>query len=297
MKMLTNWLWTDRIKLLTIVAMIFCSGLQCRQPYSNAYFTGDEGETGYDLAAPSNEYRLPKILKEISGLSYYQPGVLACIQDEDGKLFLFDLEKEDLILDQKFAGDDDYEGVALNGKQVFVVNSSGDIFLFGVNGEEAKKINTPLNSRYDVEGLAYRSGSNDLIIACKENPENDDEALFFSFDLAQQELRKDPVFTLKYGKVEQILLQNKFSTGKHLPFKPSGIAIHPENDQIYVIASVGKLLFILSDSGDLLKVVPLPSEVFVQPEGICFDPEGNLYIASEGKKSAARLFKFEKINL
>jgi uncharacterized protein YjiK len=274
-----------------------CCGIQCRQQNSGTYFTGEEGGYGYNLAAPNHTYKLPKILREISGLSYYQPGVLACIQDEDGKLFLYDLEQEDILSDQKFAGDDDYEGISLNDQQVFVVNSSGDIFSFMMNDEKAEKIKTPLNSKYDVEGLMYRAGENDLILACKENPDNEDEALFFSFDLSKQELSEEPVITIKFDEVKPMLKERNFSTVKHLPFKPSGVAVHPLNHQIYVIASVGKLLLILAETGDLLKVVPLPPNLFIQPEGICFDNQGNLYIASEGKKSAARLFMFERTRL
>ncbi|RYF66596.1 MAG: hypothetical protein EOO39_22755, partial [Cytophagaceae bacterium] len=38
----------------------------------------------YDLANPTERHKLPDDLREISGLSYYKPGKLACVQDELG---------------------------------------------------------------------------------------------------------------------------------------------------------------------------------------------------------------------
>ncbi|MEO0404578.1 MAG: hypothetical protein AAF193_06880, partial [Bacteroidota bacterium] len=44
----------------------------------------------YDFVHPDRELKLEKALKEISGLTYFQKGQLAGIQDEDGFVFIID---------------------------------------------------------------------------------------------------------------------------------------------------------------------------------------------------------------
>ena len=70
---------------------------------------------------------------------------------------------------------------------------------------------------------------------------------------------------------------------KAADFGPSGIAIHPKTREIYIISSVGKLLVILDKKGNLKYFEKLNADIFKQPEGICFEQDGTLYISSEGK--------------
>lgn len=76
-------------------------------------------------------------------------------------------------------------------------------------------------------------------------------------------------------------------------FKPSAIAIHPQTKNIYVLGSVGKLLIVCNYNGEIISVVELNPALFLQPEGICFDPAGALYISNEGKESVATILKFQ----
>lgn len=296
MKMHTNWPLTGRLSILILLALLFAAGFQC-SPTTDAYLVGGKADPEYDLTSPEHIYELPPILEEVSGLSFYvqDKNVLACIQDEDGKLFLYHMQKEQLISEEKFAGDDDYEGVEIVGERVFVVNSSGDIFSFTANNTDAEKWNTPLNRKYDVEGLGFRRDDEHLILACKENPENDEKALFFSFSIKSYTLGKNPVFVIDHREVKAMLEEKNYSKKKHLPFKPSGVAIHPLDQRIFVVASVGKLLLVLSANGELIDVVPLPPKLFAQPEGICFDAKCNLYIANEGKKTEAKVLRFKNM--
>jgi uncharacterized protein YjiK len=80
---------------------------------------------------------------------------------------------------------------------------------------------------------------------------------------------------------------------KKKKLKPSGLAIHPRTGNLYVIASVGKMLLVLSPEGRLLHAERLDKDLFEQPEGIAFDLQGNLYIASEGEDGPGKLMKFK----
>jgi hypothetical protein len=75
-------------------------------------------------------------------------------------------------------------------------------------------------------------------------------------------------------------------------FKPSGIAVHPLDGEIYIISSVGKLLIILNREGKVQDVKELDPAIFRQPEGICFSPAGDMFISNEGQGGKGYILKF-----
>jgi uncharacterized protein YjiK len=77
-----------------------------------------------------------------------------------------------------------------------------------------------------------------------------------------------------------------------LSFQPSGIAVHPKSGDLYILAAVGNLVMIFSREGKTLAMVELKSKHHPQPEGICFDPEGTLYIANEGDGGDGTILEF-----
>src|SRR5436190_23718217 len=68
-------------------------------------------EFHYELNKPDCTYKLPGKLKEISGITFYRKNKLACVQDEKGKIYIYDTKKEDLKQVVDFGGDHDYEGI------------------------------------------------------------------------------------------------------------------------------------------------------------------------------------------
>jgi len=57
------------------------------------------------------------------------------------------------------------------------------------------------------------------------------------------------------------------------------------------------MLIILNPKGEIEDLIPLDPKIFRQPEGICFSPNGDLYISSEGKGKSGYILKFDKNNL
>ena len=52
---------------------------------------------------------------------------------------------------------------------------------------------------------------------------------------------------------------------------------------------------VFSHDGVLKSYQTIDKEMMPQPEGICFSPDGKLYISSEGKKGEpGNLFEFDK---
>ena len=97
-----------------------------------------------------------------------------------------------------------------------------------------------------------------------------------------------------YCEINPVL--RKITDKKNTSFQPSGIAIHPITNHIYMIATAGKLLVVLSPEGEILGVEELDKDELKQPEGITFDQQGNMYISNEarGGKGNIMLFNYQK---
>ena len=99
----------------------------------------------YDLDTPSQKFILPNKLTEISGLSYYSENKLVCVNDEIGKIYLYDLDKEEISKTIDFGKNGDYEGVEMVEGLTYVLNSSGRITVVNAEGETIETINCSLN--------------------------------------------------------------------------------------------------------------------------------------------------------
>ena len=100
-------------------------------------------------------------------------------------------------------------------------------------------------------------------------------------------LQKTPIITLNISDIEAMTYQKDSRN-----FAPSGIAIHPINQHIYILASQGKALAVFTPKGQLTHLVKLDTSLFQQPEGITFLPNGKLLIANEAKNQKATILQF-----
>ena len=269
----------------------------------------------YNLDQPDRSVELAKELEEISGLSMEASGEYFWgVQDEKGKLYKIKLDNGKIEKEIKFHKSGDYEGVEAIGKEIYVVKSTGTLYQVkqpGESGQQTKKFNYFLSRENDVEGLTYDPRYHRLLLACKGLPatgESFDEIrqkkVVYSFDLKSKTLAPDPVYTIHLGKIREYLdahpalrryekLKEFFSAGKeNLTFNPSAIAIHPVNDNIYILSSVGKVLLVIDRSGKIVTIEKMDKKIHRQPEGITFSADGTLYIANEGKGGKAKIHQF-----
>jgi uncharacterized protein YjiK len=267
----------------------------------------------YDFSHPAKKYILKHQLVEISGLSFVSDDEVALIQDEDGIIFFFNLEKGEVTRKISFGKDGDYEDLEVSGDTVFVLRSDGRLFevsnLYGDKSEiKINKINTGLSAKNNTEGLCYDKTQGIFFIACKGEAGDGKKYIgkkaVYSFNLASKKLSDAPFALIdekeimskkEGGKRSWIIdkLIELFDPAKNDGiFQPSGISVHPFTNEIYIISAVSNLLVILDNSGKLKHVIKLSSSVFKQPEGIAFDTEGNLFISNEGRKGSGNILKF-----
>jgi uncharacterized protein YjiK len=237
----------------------------------------------YDFENPSEKFILPKSLKEISGLSFYKNNQLACVNDEQGKVFMYDFVKKEIVDKIPFGKDGDYEGIEVVGDEVFILKSNGKLKSFKIGVPFEREIDCSDPDVLEYEGLAYDPKTKNLLLAAKERvKDKDDKKMIYAYDFERKVLFKNIAIPEEQIKDEV--------SGKK--FNPSGIAISPTTGQVFIIASDGKKLLVLSKDGQKEALISLNSKTFVQPEGICFTPNGDLFIASEGKDSDGYILKF-----
>ncbi|MFT5998106.1 MAG: hypothetical protein ACI81P_000554 [Neolewinella sp.] len=261
-------------------------------------------DPAYDFAfnfdQPDKVVDLPKDLKEISGLAPWRAAdeVLA-VQDEKGKLFVLNTNTGKVKDKLSFGKDRDYEGVARIGNDIYVLEGDGDIFHISyTDGKEvfkAGKLETPFSLQNDTEGICLDPVTGHLLIVPKArqlNPADKDmhQHGVYGFNLTDSMLAQQPLFYVDELEVGKVVYGK--TTRYH--FKPSGIAVDPITKDIYVLASVGKILIVINRESEIKHIELLKKKVFRQPEGLTFNEIGDLFISSEGKSGKGIVATFKR---
>ncbi len=265
----------------------------------------------YDLDNPESHVKLAPVLKEISGIAVTDDNRLFAHDDEKGTVFQLDMKSGKIIkhfslFEERWFGQDpvmeDFEDIAVSGKQFYMVSSAGVIYGFreGNDGEkvDAVRHETFLNDLYDVEGLCYDPESDALLLACKEYPKE------FSlqrlvFDKENSKRKEKPVYSfslksMSLDKTPRFLIDSKFLKKKSAKkkFKPSAIERHPQSKTYFVLAARGKLLVEIDPQGKIIDVARLPSKDHAQPEGLAFTADNEMLISNEGVGGNATLLRY-----
>lgn len=240
----------------------------------------------YNLKQPSIVWEMPEALNEISGIEILTPQKIISHNDENGNLFVYDLNNKTIENIIPFAKEGDYEDVAIKDRIAYVLRSDGTIFEVQnyLNAPKTIKHKTFLTEEDNAEGLFFEAEKNRLLVACKENSDKENgkgKRSVYEFLLSKNELNPIPIL---------IISQNEINS--KLQFSPSGIAIHPISKNIYILSSIGKMLAEFTSEGKLKKIYSLNYAHFQQPEGISFGKNGDLYISNEAKKNKAAILKF-----
>jgi uncharacterized protein YjiK len=266
----------------------------------------------YDLNTPNSVFELDVSLREISGLTTTpKPDLLAAIQDEKGQLFFINKKTGKVTPSVNFTDDGDFEGLEFVGDTVWIMKSKGRLYkLWNLDKTPFDMATIKIEGlkKANIEGLGYDAKNHRLLLAQKgEKTDVVTTRSILAFDLKKQDPSVSKVFdvgladfkaflTNKKAKRYQSLVEDYVSNplAQGVDFGPSGVAVHPISGNIYVISSINKLLLVLSPTGTILEMVKLNKTRFVQPEGICFDPDGTLYISSEAKDDPkGKLFAFK----
>ncbi|MEJ5960988.1 SdiA-regulated family protein [Pedobacter immunditicola] len=252
---------------------------------------------GYDFSSPE-KFIMPGSLLEISGITFYQGNgkVVYSVQDEEGLLFKQnwgDAKQTNV----EFASGGDYEDVAILNETVFILKSSGTILSFPLaetSGQKTKKVKEWKNilPKGEYEGLYADQENQTLYALCKDcnvdKKTKDATGYLLSYEPKSGVLALGGDFKIMGEQVEALGYPIKSG------LKAAALAKNPQTGEWYMLSSVHKLLVIANPDWTIKEAHALNPADFLQPEGMAFDNEFNLYISNEGDElSAGNILKFK----
>jgi uncharacterized protein YjiK len=265
------------ITALTVISS--CGNNQKVKPSSDSATTISQKKGSYDLNKVEKS-EMKKKLKEISGIHYLKDNLFVAIQDESGKIFTVSFPDGKITEVLIFGDKGDYEDVTLDEHYYYVLESVGKIYRVPRNGDTSrvKIFEIPFKKHMEFESLYIDQGGNDLMMICKNCPGKKKDNLTkyaYAFDLKKETFADDPLFIIDLSTMPGV------KNLDDLDVKPSATAIHPIEKKLYVLCSVGKMLLVCDLKGKIEQAWPLDPQVYKQPEGIAFTPNGDMYISNE----------------
>ena len=277
-------------------------------PFSRDSINRVAPERMYNIENIDDIIVLPPELIEISGLSFDpENGRLLANNDEEGVIYHLNLDGT-IAGTEKFGKDGDYEGIERIGEEIVVSKQNGNLYFYDPYTQGTTKVKTDLSSKNDIEGLAYDPDHELILMACKGQTLDEDnkkkEKVIYAYNLKLGVLHQEPYLVMgdpehlsfvEYHIHDVSQYKKKAFHKRAKGFSPSGVAINPLNKDLYIISARGSIVIIYDQNHDLKDIMFLDEDVIPQPEGICFSPQGDLFISTEGKGLSAKIFKFQKI--
>jgi uncharacterized protein YjiK len=238
---------------------------------------------GYDLNNPKR-YKMPDILKEISGIAFNQGNsdILYAEEDENGKVFHFKLG-DDRISVSHFGKRGDFEDIAICNHYVIMLRSDGVLFTFPVSETEKKeaagvKVFEGILPAGEYEGLSAIDSVGKIFVLCKHCSDEKTQK-WGGGTILQMDATGNLIIS---GNFEINIKQIDQASGSHkINFHPSALAKNLKTREWFILSSVNKLLVVTDENWNVRAVYPLNPSIFAQPEGIAFDRMQNLYISNE----------------
>lgn len=253
-------------------------------------------------------FKVPKELNEISGISFVDDHTLVAIQDEEGILFFYDLNQEEVVQKYEFWKGKDYEDLTVVGNDLFIVNSSGALYEIKNFKQGASKptvYKTVLKEENNIEGLAYDKKNNRLLLAVKDMSLDGDGSKkdIYAFSLTTKKLDTNAAYTIRLSEVENYfkgdrleeaskkLLKAIGNQNLNEVFRTSALNFNPATGELYVLSSLNNVIAVLDSTSKITKILELDGNEFIQPEGLAFNPAGKLFVSNEGKKKQANIIE------
>lgn len=243
----------------------------------------------------SNETKEVKLLndylREISGMVFLNDGYkIAAVNDEEGKIFIFDYSNKDSTTSFTFAPKGDFEEIVMDEKYFYVLESRGRIYRVPKPGvEDSVTVFRMTIKNADFEAMYMDSARNRLVLICKSCPDYEREKTkpAFCFNLETERFDEEPCFSIDVKRVRKLLKSDFFAV------RPSAAAIHPKLNKLFIVTSQdGRGLLICDLEGNVEQAIYLSESLYPQPESITFAPNGDMFIANEGLYQPASIIRY-----
>jgi uncharacterized protein YjiK len=249
------------------------------------------GPPDYDLKSPV-VHKMDSKLAEISGISF-RPGddnTLYAIEDEHANLYRLNSSR---AIEGKidFGKKGDYEDIAITDSAAFVLRSDGSILRTDIRGNPDKAPSAVAENVLpagEYEGMTI-GADNTLVALCKECKMKGSKGSLIIYKISIDESTG-----FKAAEPTLVEIADVQKSGKKEKLAPSGLARNPADGHWYIVSSVNKLLIVLNADFGSPVTYPLDPKLFPQPEGICFDSKGTLFISNEAAGGSASILEFKR---
>jgi uncharacterized protein YjiK len=237
----------------------------------------DTGQWG----APLARWVLPQNMAEISGLALTPDDRLFGVPDERALVTEIDYRRG-VVVKQFLLGrrgvQGDFEGIAIAGEVMYLLNSSGKIYEFreGANATSVEYSihDLELGKECEFEGLAYDPAVNSLLLACKHVgvKQLKDHLVIYRWSLAESAAgeRLSRIAT----PVSDLMNQQGWKE-----FRPTGMDLDPHTGN-YLITTAERALITVNPEGAILETRMLPAS-HDQPEGVVVTRDSMIVISDE----------------
>lgn len=268
-------------------------------------------KAGYALTEPDNTSILPVSLREISGMTIIDESTVACVQDENGIIFIYDISKSEIRKMINFGPDGDYEGISLVNSTIYILRSDGLLFKMEnyKTSSSSEKIELNGIKADNNEGLCFDRKNNRLLIIPKEKNRKEgfrENHLIYGFDPVQDSLASKPAIKIDLSEVTRYIDENNVAVlkkagkkgkkdkknTKEFNFKPSEICIHPVTGKIFVLSGEELMLFVFNTDGTIEYAEKLNPAIFTMPEGLAFFENGDMLISNEAGNKYPTILRF-----
>ncbi|MCW3101945.1 MAG: hypothetical protein JWO09_385 [Bacteroidetes bacterium] len=236
----------------------------------------------YLFQGEKREWIMPKELNEISGIAFVNDHTLACVQDENGIIFLYDLQKSEITQRISFAGKGDFEGIALKGKDAYIVTGDGVLYEVHnfLSGEpEVSLYSLSLPNEAESEAICYDSISGKLLLAFKNHEKDEINPGVFAFDLKTKTVSDTAILQVNFRSPA---LRKKDRDKYKKLWQPADLTVDPASGRIFMIDAINGHLMEISREGRLEKLTDIARKVIRHPEGIAIAADGSIYLCNDG---------------
>ena len=98
------------MKKITLGIIALAVGLLSFFSFKTESLAGPESELNYEIL---QKWDLPAVLDEISGIAWMGEHRIACVQDEDGIIFIYNLQTSKIEDKIEFSSGADFEGITV----------------------------------------------------------------------------------------------------------------------------------------------------------------------------------------
>ena len=235
------------------------------------------------------QWLLPSSLHEASGLAVAGHQSVYIHNDEQGEIHQLNIQNGSV---EKLASiswppvKDDFEGIAVTSRSIYLMTSSGE--LFEIDNISTNKLNQVVGARRIATGLKHHCEfeglhhlDNKLLMPCKEDLKEESNGRFrvFAFDIKSESITE--FLSLDISQIKGI--------------KQVAATAFEANATHYYIVTEDYLVRIDRSSlqGDSFQ---LNNELHRQVEGIALFPDGSIILVEDNRRGLARLTRYTNLD-